>query len=175
MVKTAKEKGLTNFVPQSIVEEVEQMEDPEIAEDAPRSENYNVKVVRDAKSTETRHILKKRGGFKKAAESEVVKVEKNLEDMTDEEVLQEGGTQGGGLAGLLVNKNAEETDKNEEAQVEEVAESATDTEGTVNEAEAEEVSTNETAPEAEPESELNLMPKEEAASTPQEDSDLDLF
>jgi len=184
VVKAAKEKGMTNLVPQAIVEEVEQAEDSDVAEGEAVGENYNVKIVRDAKSKETKHILKKRGGFKKAAVSEVVKVEKNLEDMTDEEILEEGGQQGGGLADFLVPGANDEDDQNglENAKTDTVGEA-----GNV-------VSENETTPQlenkedileknesentdsisTETEPEINLVPEEVQAS-PQAEPELDLF
>ena len=188
VVKAAKEKGMTNLVPQAIVEEVEQMEDPDIAAGEPRSENYNVKVVRDAKSKETKHILKKRGGFKKAAVVEEVKVEKNLEDMTDKEILEESGGKGGGLAKLLApsthnevsDEAPAEIDENTEAVVEKTSENvATDEQNAEPETiediieEVEEESA-EQAPAAE-EPKVNLMPKEETEPKIDDEPDIDLF
>ena len=64
-VLKAREKGITNLVPQAMVQEVEKMEEEAEEAKLPKGENYNSKVVRSAESEEMKEQLKKRSGFKK--------------------------------------------------------------------------------------------------------------
>ena len=93
LVIKAVETGKVDLLPKSIVREVKKMEEDAREEQMPKSENYNKKVVRDAKSEEMKAQIKKRGGFKKKESNDVKKDEV--------EVLSESGSQVGGLSQLL--------------------------------------------------------------------------
>lgn len=105
MVAKAEEKGMQNFVPQAIVDNVKEIEAEEEEAQEAKGENYNRKVVRDEKSEETRLKLKKRGGFKKKNDSEPRAEEGEIlpDNVTTEavEVLEQKGEKVGGLSAFI--------------------------------------------------------------------------
>ena len=69
-VLKARQEGVTKFIPQSMLDEVEKIEEEAKEAKFPKGENYNNKVVRSAESEELKHELKQRRGFKKKENSE---------------------------------------------------------------------------------------------------------
>ncbi len=85
-VLKAREKGITELVPEAVLNEVKQMEEEAEEAKLPKGENYNSKVIRSAESEETKNELKKRSGFKKRA----VIHEENAQEKSDENLTKEG-------------------------------------------------------------------------------------
>ena len=97
LVVRAEQKGMKNFVPQAVVENVKKIEEEEKEKELealqPKSENYNSKIDRDEKAEETKLKLKKRGGFKKLEKAdEVVEVQQD-ENVAGENAVQENTKQ----------------------------------------------------------------------------------
>ena len=120
VVARAEEKGITQFVPQGMIDDVKKMKEDEIEAQEPKGENYNAGVIRDEKSEETKVNLKKRRGFKKTGEASVADTETQTieKENTEEQEEQEGqkesiseednlgvsAVSSGGLAAILKNK-----------------------------------------------------------------------
>lgn len=64
-VLKARQKGVTELVPQVVLEEVKKIEEEAHEATLPKGENYNKKVIRSPESEELKNELKQRRGFKK--------------------------------------------------------------------------------------------------------------
>ena len=113
-VLKAREKGITELVPQAMLSEVKKMEEEAEEAKLPKSENYNSKVVRSAESEETKNELKKRSGFKKR---EVVQEEKATQEKSEENLTQKNEDAFKDKAdGNFINENADAVAENESVQ-----------------------------------------------------------
>ena len=128
VVAQAEEKGMKDFVPKAVVDNVKQIEEEEKEKERealePKSDNYNRKVEYDEKTEETKLKLKKRGGFKKQTTADVPEEnadntqnnegnekETAAEPKDEVELLEKSGQQVGGLAAFVKSRNFEAEDE----------------------------------------------------------------
>lgn len=109
VVTKAVESGKTNFVPKSVIEDVERIKQ-EAEEEKKESlrvkgENYNDKIIRDKEFESVAVEIKKKKGFVK---KEVIsEVDKNAKSLVEE------GKKAGGLSDILKNATKKTEEKNE--------------------------------------------------------------
>ncbi len=108
MVAKAVDSGKTDFIPQVLIDEANQMKkalEEEKAEAVrPKGENFNEKISRDVKIEDRKVQLKKKGGFKKQGESNFDSEKESLSEQHIR-VLEENAEQAGGLAAIVRAQN----------------------------------------------------------------------
>ena len=91
-VVKARQEGVTDFVPQALLDEANKIEEEAREAKLPKGENYNSKVERSVESEEMKNELKQRRGFRKknddTVKEETLEGDNSSEDSTKESAVE---------------------------------------------------------------------------------------